>query len=103
MSKEVIKIGVATPEQIAEWKKKHGDVFKVEVGNSVCYLKKPDRKTIRYMASVGNDPIRANEVLLENCWLSGNEAIKTNDELFLGVSSKLAEILEIKEAEIAKL
>lgn len=95
--------GKADAEQIASWKKKHGDVFQIQVENSVCYVKKPDRKTIKYMASVGNDPIRANEVLLENCWLGGDGAIKTDDSLFLGVSSKLAEIVEIKEAEISKL
>lgn len=95
--------GEITPEQIEKLKKEHGDIFKIEVADSVCYLKKPDRKTLKYMASLANDPIRANEVLLDGCWLGGDETIKTNDELFLGVSSKLAEIIEIKQAEIAKL
>ena len=95
--------GTATTEQIAEWKKKHGDIFKVEVGDSVCYLKKPDRKTMSYVATLGNNPIRANEALLQNCWLGGDESIKTDDEKFFGVSAKLAEIIQIKEAEITKL
>jgi hypothetical protein len=95
--------GKATAEQISEWKKKHGDIFKVEVGDSVCYLKKPDRKTMSYVATLGNNPIRANEALLENCWLGGDESIKTDDEKFFGVSSKLAEIVQVKDAEITKL
>lgn len=95
--------GTATAEQISEWKKKHGDIFKVEVDDSVCYLKKPDRKTMSYVATLGNNPIRANEALLQNCWLGGDDDIKTNDEKFFGVSGKLAEIIEVKDAEITKL
>ena len=95
--------GTATAEQIAVWKKKHGDIFKVEVGDSVCYLKKPDRKTVKYVASVGNDPIRGNEILLENCWLGGDDAIKTDDSLFYGASSRLKEIVEVKDSELKKL
>lgn len=95
--------GTATAEQISVWKQKHGDIFKVEVDGSVCYLRKPDRKTMSYVATLGNNPVRANEALLENCWLGGDESIKTNDEKFFGVSVKLAEIVQIKDAEITKL
>jgi len=94
---------LATEAQISDWKKKYGDVFMIKVGDSVCYLKKPDRKTMSYVATLGNNPIRANEALLQNCWLGGDEDIKTDDEKFFGVSSKLNEIIEIKEAEITKL
>ena len=92
-----------TAEQIAYWKKQHGDIFKVVVGDSVCYLKKPDRKTMSYVATLGNNPVRANEALLQNCWLGGDESIKTDDDKFFGVSAKLSEIVEIKDAEITKL
>lgn len=95
--------GKATAEQIKDWKRKYMDIFEVKTGDSVCYLKKPDRKTMSYVASLGNDPIRANEVLLENCWISGDDSIKTNDEKFYGISAKLNEIIQFKEAEITKL
>jgi hypothetical protein len=98
-----VRTGAETPEQIENWKKKYGDIFLVEVDDSVCYLKKPDRKTMSYVATLGNNPIRANEALLENCWLGGDESIKTDDEKFYGVSAKLNEIVAIKEAEITKL
>lgn len=97
------KTGAVAPEQIEAWKKQHGDVFRAEVDDSVCYLKKPDRKTMSYVASLGNNPIRANEALLQNCWLGGDESIKTDDEKFFGVSAKLNEIVQIKDAEITKL
>ncbi|MFV0397943.1 MAG: hypothetical protein ACK5JU_07995 [Bacteroidales bacterium] len=95
--------GTASAEQIAEWKQKHTDIYKIEVGESVCYLKKPDRKTMSYVSTLASNPIRANEALLQNCWLGGDESIKTEDDKFFGVSAKLAEIVQIKEAEITKL
>ena len=95
--------GQATADEIAAWKKKHGEVFLVEVDGSACYLKKPDRKTMSYVATLGNNPVRANEALLDNCWLAGDETIKTDDEKFFGVAAKLADLLQIKEAEITKL
>ncbi len=97
------RIGVATQEQIEAWKKQHDDVFLCEFDDSVCYLKKPDRKAMSYVASLANNPVRANEVLLDNCWLGGDERIKTDDAKFFGISAKLNEIVQIKDAEIKKL
>lgn len=98
------KKGKATEEQIQEWKRKYGTVYEVAVEDSMCYLHSPDRATMKAVAAVGiSDPIRSNEVLLENCWLGGDESIKTNDPLFMGVSQVLADILQIKEAYLKKL
>ena len=91
-------------EKIAEWKRKWGDVFQVDVEGHTCYLHKPDRKTLSAAAVVGgNDPMRYNEIILANCWIEGDEAIKTDDELFLGVAGQLKEIVRIAEASVKKL
>lgn len=91
-------------QKISEWKEKHGTVFQVEVGGHVAYLKRPDRKVLGAAAVIGKaDPMKYNEVILNNCWLEGDEEIKTDDALFLGVSAQLAEIIEIKEATLKKL
>jgi hypothetical protein len=93
-----------TQAQIDEWKAKHGSVFYVEIEGKKAYLKKPNRTALSAAAVVGKtDPMKYNEILLNNCWLAGDEEIKTNDDLFLGVSAKLSEIIEIKEAELKKL
>ena len=95
---------VITEEQIEAWKKKYRDVFSVEIDGKTAYLKKPDRRTLSAAAVIGKtDPMKYNEVLLNNCWLGGDEEIKTDDELFLGVSAKLGDLIEIKEAELKKL
>jgi hypothetical protein len=103
MSTEKLK-GQATDEQIKEWKDKHGNIFKINVDGKVCYLRKPSRKALGYASAVGKDnPLKFNEVILNDCWLGGDETIKTDDDLFLSVSGKIAELIEIKEAELEKL
>ena len=93
-----------TKEQIAELKHKHGEIFKISVDGKSCLLRKPNRKELSYATSAGKDnPLKFNEVILNACWLAGDEDIKTNDTLFLSASAKIADIIEIKEAELEKL
>lgn len=103
MAEQKLK-GQATPEQIEEWKKKYGKVSGIIVDGHIGYLRKPDRKTLSYASVAGQkDPLKFNEVLLNNCWLGGSDEIKTDDELFLSVGSKLAELVTVKEAELVNL
>lgn len=103
MSKETL-IGQATPEQIAVWKEKHGEIFSIKVDNHVCYLHKPGRKTISYASVAGkNDPLKFNETLLRECWLGGSESIRKDDDKFLAAGAVLDQIVEVKEAELVKL
>jgi hypothetical protein len=93
-----------TKEQIDGWKAKHGDIFRIQVEDKACYLKKPGRKTLGYASLAGKEnPLKFNEILLNDCWLGGDETIKTDDTLFLSVSAKLSELIELKEAELEKL
>jgi hypothetical protein len=93
-----------TQEQINAWKELYEDVWKITVDGKVAFLKSPDRKTLGFASSVGaSDPMKFNEILLKNCWLAGDMEIQTNDKLFLSASSKLAELIEIKETEMVKL
>ncbi len=94
----------ATQEQINAWKAQHGDMYEVEVDGHYCYLKKPSRKALGYASVAGkSNPIKFNEILLNDCWVGGDEAIKTEDDLFLAVSGQLAELISVKEAALAKL
>jgi hypothetical protein len=93
-----------TKEQIAEWKAKHGEIYKVTVEDKCAILKAPDRKTLSAATSVGaKDPIKFNETILNNCWLAGDEEIRKVDSYFLGAGSQLQEIIEVKEASLEKL
>lgn len=90
--------------QIDGWKAKYGEVFRIKIADKECYLKKPSRKALGYASVAGKDnPLKFNEVILNDCWLGGDDEIKTDDTLFLSISSKIAELIEVKEAELEKL
>lgn len=93
-----------TPEQIAEWKKQHGEIFQLDVDGHTCFLKKPSRKVISMATTIGqNDPVKFSELMMNNCWIAGDEIIRTDDELFLSAAGKLADLIQLKEAELKKL
>jgi hypothetical protein len=94
----------ATKEQISEWKAKHGKVFRIKVEDKACYMKRPSRKALGYAMVAGkNNPLKFNEELLKDCWLGGDEEIKTDDELFFAASAQFGEIVNSKEAELEEL
>ncbi len=78
------------------------DLFLVTVGDKGCVLHSPSRQDLSY-ASVVKDPIKLNEVLLNQLWVAGDEEIKTDDSLFMAVCARMEDVLKIKEAEIKKL
>jgi hypothetical protein len=93
-----------TKEQIQEWKQQYKDIFVLNVEGKKAYLRTPDRHTLSYASTLATkDPLKFNEVVLTNCWLGGDEEIKTDDALFLAASSKLPELIQIKEATLEKL
>ena len=100
---ETALIGEVSKEQINVWKKQYSDIFAVKADGKVCYLRKPDRKIMAYVSTLSNNPIKANEAILNNCWLGGSEDFKTDDELFYGLSAKLNQLVTIKAAELEKL
>ncbi len=90
--------------QIDSWKKTHGEIFCVEVDGKVGYLKRPSRKALGAASALSaGDNIKYNEVILNNCWLGGDEEIRTNDSYFLGVSQTLAELIDVKHATLKKV
>ncbi len=96
--------GQATPEQIAVWKQQYGDIFSMVVKDKIGYLKRPDRATLSAATSVGDqDPMKFNEILFENCWIGGDEAIKTDDNYFLAAIGELKELVDFGKASLKKL
>lgn len=103
MAKEKLK-GQATQEQIKAWKDEHGDVYAIEVEDSVCYLKKPTKRHLSAANAAGKtDPFKFNETLIRMLWLGGDEAIRTDDVMFMSVAGVLDELIEVKVAEVKKL
>jgi len=91
-----------TKEQVAEWKRKHGDIFELSVENKSCIVRRPNRKDLSYVSVVKN-PIQMSETLLKQLWVDGDKEILEDDSLFLAVIPKMEEVIKIKESAIKKL
>lgn len=91
-----------TKEQVAEWKKKHGEIFELSVEGKSCILRKPNRKDLSYV-SVVKDPIQMSETLLRQLWVAGDMEIQEDDDLFLAAIPKMEEVIKVKESKIKKL
>lgn len=94
-----------TQEQIDAWKKKHGEIFLISFEDGkAAYLKKPDRKVLSYaMTKMQTNPLAFAETILNQCFIGGDEEVKTDDNYFLGAASQLEGIMEVKTAELKKL
>ena len=102
--KQEALVGQATVTEIDEWKKRHGDIYAIKVDGHVCYLRKPTRRDLSFASSAGKkDPLKFNETLLRDCWLGGSEAIRRDDDKFMGASGVLDKIIPDAEAELEKL
>lgn len=91
-----------TPEMIEQWKKEHGAVYKISVEDKAVYLRSPTRRDLSYASTV-KDPIKYNETILKACWLAGDEEVKKEERLFLGIAGKLDGIMEVAQADLEKL
>ncbi len=93
-----------TEEQIKELKDKHGKIYRIKLeGGKQCWLKAPTRKVLSYAGLAGKqDHLKFNEVLLNQCWICGDEDIKTDDMLFLSVCGELEGIIEVQKASLEK-
>jgi len=100
----------ATEEQLKDWQAKHGPIHKAVLGTEeagdqlCCYLKRPSRKQLSYAATVyETNPMRFNEILVDDMWVAGDEQIKTDDAYFFPLCDVLAQIIEKKKVELVKL
>lgn len=115
-------IGEVSQEQIDKWKAdpKIQGVSGIIVGGHICYVRKPDRSIVSYALSqmsfvmlqgdTPDDPgklemsmgklQKQGEAVLNNCWLGGSEAIRTDMSLWTGACLKAGELIEYKEAQI---
>jgi hypothetical protein len=92
-----------TESQIAAWRKQYGEVYELEVEGRKCWLRKPSREIIRFMLSTsGNDPLARAEALLRDCWLGGDMAIQTDDDLFIAAAGVIDGILPEAVASLKK-
>lgn len=69
-----------------------------------CRLRKIDRVTFELALKHyrKDEEIRAGEIILNTCWIDGDEEIKTNDELLIAAALQVKEMIIIFETSIKK-
>lgn len=96
-------------EQIAQWKKEHGTVFRytaMKEGSEpkVGYFKKISPQTMdAYETMQKRSKLMADDVVIENCWLGGDEEIVKDDDYRMGLRDWLGLLLVKVAGEMAEL
>lgn len=98
MKKEV------TQELIDKWKKEHGSVFALETDDGkVGYIKDPlsDFRTVRqaFGALEKQGAIGMAVTYMNNCWLGGDEELRTDESYGNGLADQLDEIAMLPDFE----
>lgn len=94
-----------TKEQIKGYKTKHGKVFryKSKDGKS-CILKAPDLEVIDACRVIANgSSVKFDKAMVDNCWIDGDEDIRTVSKYQLGLFDWLGGIIEKVDGELEEL
>jgi hypothetical protein len=98
--------GQATPEQIATWKKENPDGisgFQTKDGR-IAYYKNPSREILKMATdSVTNGVSEYNDTVEENCFLAGDESIRTDANCYSALNSYINKISKAVEGDLVKL
>lgn len=94
--------------QVEKLQKDNKKVFEISVEGAdktyYGYIRNPNRDEMRIIFStISTDPIKAYEIILQNCWLTGDTEIRTDDDLFFGVTAQLGVVVDFAKASIKKL
>lgn len=104
MSKKVLPGGV-TQEQIDVLKKAHGAIFLYRaVDGKYCILKAPDLNILDVCRTISKgSSIKFDMALADNCWLQGDECLKTEDKYRMGLFDWLGGLIKKVEGELEEL
>jgi hypothetical protein len=109
------EIGKASSGDIATMKDSNPrGVFEIRINNSrngnihFAYFKKPGRQQMDFAsaeASKGGkfSVDRFNQSLFNNCWIGGDEKVKTDEDLFLAATTQFGELSKVFDTEIKEL
>lgn len=105
MKQDKVLIGQATPEQIAEWKRKHGEVYACRVKGNITYLRIPSFDDINYATSKADadKPLDYWQKIAETTYLGGSEEVLKQVDLFLKLMSLMKQRIEEADGELLEL
>lgn len=94
-----------TKAKIAEYKKEYGSVFRYTAkdGKS-CLLRSPDLTILDACRTIsGGSSVKFDIALLDNCWIDGDEELKTVDKYKMGLFDWLGGIIQKVDGELEEL
>ncbi len=99
---------MVTKEQIERWKAQYGKVFRytAKEGDKTyeCYFKPITPEVLdAYEKMSKKSKLQGDNVVIESCWLGGDEEVKERNELSLGLRDWLGLLLVKVEGEMSEL
>jgi hypothetical protein len=104
--------GGVTQDQIDRWKAEHGDVTIIRVkvartGETLGAILRPLNKRQEYFAALSmaekDKPGEAGDFILKNCWLGGDERLKSEETAYVTACVKAYNSVEFYDAEVEKV
>jgi len=91
--------------KLAKEAKAKGVIVKViPFGDRKCYLSEPDRKTMGLaMTRSRKNPLAMAEVVIANCWISGDDSLKKDVGFLTSLSGTVDSLIGAKEIEVENL
>ena len=105
MNEQATPQGTLGTAEIERLKKQHGRIYEVAVDDEgtryAAYFRCPHMTTLAAMTKMAKtDEMAAARVMLENCWVSGAEAVRTDAALFVAAVGQLGTVIGSVRAEI---
>ncbi len=83
---------------------KHPKSHILTVGDKHCFLNPMNRQIIAMAKDLSKgDEVETIEMILENCWIEGDEEIKTDDDYFIPAMASVKELFNLKTSTLKKL
>lgn len=100
--------GNVTEEQIRAWKGKHGKVIRIDVVDGedlhIGYFHRPNLATISAVTKMAKtDELKSSEVIFDNCWLGGSNALRNDAVLFIETTKQLGKMLTSCQSSLKNL
>lgn len=103
-----IRNGAITDAHIQQWKQKYGKVMEVRVEDEntiyTGYFHRPNMETMSAVNKLAKtDEIKGSMIMFDNCWLGGDEMMKTDAVIKISALTQLSTIFMSCSASLKNL
>ena len=91
--------------QFNDWKSQYGKVFGyVSTDGKTGVFRTPDMTILDLCSTIAKgSQVKYDQALIANCWLGGDEELKTETKYILGLKEWLADLIEVVNGEMVEL